>query len=122
MRTPFRIVAFGPIQTSSSMTTGRRGIGGRGRPLPSGEQAIASAMRSAGRERVEVGVGDRRVPADDDVVADPQLQLAQQHGVGEVAVVADLDAALLAEGELDAVHRAVRADRPAPGRGGCGSA
>ena len=48
MRTPFRIVAFGPIQTSSSMTTGALGIGGRGRPWPSGEQATASAMRCAG--------------------------------------------------------------------------
>ena len=48
MRTPFRMVALGPIQTSSSITTSRCGIGGRARPWPSGEQATASAMRSAG--------------------------------------------------------------------------
>ncbi len=110
MRTPFRMVAFGPIQTSSSMTTGRRAIC-RPRPaLPSGEQAIGVGDALGRGDRVEVGVGDRGVPADDDVAADAQLQLAEQHGVREVAVVADLDAPLLADGEVDPVHRAVGAD------------
>ena len=35
------------------------------------------------RQGVEVRVGQRGVPADDDVVADPYLQLAQQDGAGE---------------------------------------
>src|SRR5260370_2781136 len=47
-RTPLRMVALGPIHTSSSITTGRFKTGGRGRPWPRGEQAMASAMRSAG--------------------------------------------------------------------------
>src|SRR5262245_13003181 len=35
----------------------------------------------AGSERMKVGVGDCRVPADDDVTADPQFELTKKHGV-----------------------------------------
>src|SRR5688572_6372398 len=48
IRTPFRIVALGPTQTSSSITTALRAISGRERPCPRGEQAMASATRWAG--------------------------------------------------------------------------
>ena len=41
------MVAFGPIHTSSSITTGRRSNGWRAAPRPRGEQATASAMRGA---------------------------------------------------------------------------
>src|SRR5262249_21956366 len=42
------------------------------------------------------------------------LQLAQQDRVGEVAVVADLQPGVLAEGEVDPVHGAVGADHERP--------
>src|SRR5579859_7439907 len=48
IRTPFKITAFGPIQTSSSMMIRFRKTSGRARPLPSGEQATASAILAAG--------------------------------------------------------------------------
>src|SRR6185436_14360976 len=48
MRTPLRMVAFGPIQTSSSIITSCLTTMGRGLPLPRGEQAMASATRWAG--------------------------------------------------------------------------
>src|SRR5262249_551069 len=55
-------------------------------------------------------VGQGGVPADHDEAADPHLQLAEQDGVGEVAVIADHHAPLFAQGEVDALHRAVSAD------------
>ena len=33
--------------------------------------------------------------------------LAQEHGICEVAIVADFDLSLLAQGEMHAIHRAV---------------
>ena len=62
-------------------------------------------------ETLRGGVSERGVPADDDVAADPQLQLAQEHRVCEIAIVSYLDPAFLAQGEVDAVHGAVRPDR-----------
>src|SRR5215475_371003 len=47
-RTPLRIVAPGPTQTASSMMTGLPLISGLERPSLKVEQAIASAIRSAG--------------------------------------------------------------------------
>src|SRR5437868_6256090 len=40
MVTPFKIVALGPIQTSSSILTVLRKTAGRGLPSPKGEQAM----------------------------------------------------------------------------------
>jgi len=57
------------------MTTALRGIGGRGRPSPSGEQATASAMRSAGAERMKNRIGNRCVPANDDVIAEAPVRV-----------------------------------------------
>src|SRR5262245_62027967 len=59
---------------------------------------------------MEIGVGKRCIPADDHIVADPQLQLAQKHGVREIAVVADRYLRIFAEGKVDALHRAATAD------------
>src|SRR5262245_966214 len=47
-RTPLRIVALNPIQTSSSITTGRDSTAGRRRRSPTGDRAIASPSRAAG--------------------------------------------------------------------------
>src|SRR5438445_3624879 len=59
---------------------------------------------------MKVRVGNRRVPANHDVVTDSQFHFAEQHGVGEVAVIADHDSSVLAEGEVNAVHGAVGAN------------
>ncbi len=59
---------------------------------------------------MKVRVGDRGVPADHHVVADAQLQLAEEDGVREVAIIADLQPPLLAESEVGSVQRAVRAN------------
>src|SRR6266571_2984648 len=56
---------------------------------------------------MKVRVGNRRVPANHDVVANSQFHFAEQHGIGEVAVIADHDSSVLAEGEVNAVHGAV---------------
>src|SRR5258708_21637420 len=45
-RTPFRIVAFGPIHTSSSITTGNREISALGRPFPICDLATTTAIRT----------------------------------------------------------------------------
>src|SRR5207245_8793505 len=61
-------------------------------------------------ERVEVRVRDSRVPADDDVAADAQLQLRQKKSICEIAIVADRNPGAFSQGEMYAVQRAVRAD------------
>src|SRR5207245_7594912 len=38
-------------------------------------------------ERMKIRVGNRRVPADDDVIADAHFQFTKQTRVGEIAVV-----------------------------------
>src|SRR5213594_1676776 len=61
-------------------------------------------------ERMKIRVGNCRIPANDDVIADAHFQFAKQNRVGEIAVVPDLHPALFSEREMDAVHRAVGAD------------
>src|SRR5262249_60394883 len=63
------------------------------------------------RDGVEIGVGDRHVPAHDNVIADAQLLFAQQHRIGEVTVIPDLYAPLFADGEMNDLHRGVVANR-----------
>src|SRR6476660_6488815 len=60
--------------------------------------------------RMEVRIGDRRVPADDHVAADRDFELREQHDEGEVAEVADPDPAVGPYGELDTFKRGVRPD------------
>src|SRR5262249_26250875 len=83
---------------------------GSGPPLAQGGAGDGVGNPLRGADRVEVRVGDGGVPADDNVAADAQYQLAQQDGVGEIAIIADLNSPLLAEGEVDAVQGAVSAD------------
>src|SRR5262249_41039194 len=47
MRTPFRMMAPVPIQTSSSMTTARVTSGGRRERSPAGDEAMASRWRAS---------------------------------------------------------------------------
>ena len=61
-------------------------------------------------DRMKVCIGDRSVPAGDNIIADDDLELAQQHGAGENTVVTDPDARLLPHGEVHAVHVAALAD------------
>jgi hypothetical protein len=60
---------------------------------------------------MEVSVSNRCVPADDDIVADLQLLLAEQERVREVAPVANSDPRLGTKGKMNSVHCAVAANR-----------
>src|SRR5205823_907427 len=55
-----------------------------------------------GRERMKISVGDGRVPPDDDIVANAQLEFTKHDGIGEVAVVADPHPSLFAERKMNA--------------------
>src|SRR5882672_4971867 len=63
-----------------------------------------------GRNRMKVGVGERSIPARDDIIADAQFQFTQEDYIAEIAVIADLDFASVAEGKMDAIHGAVFTD------------
>src|SRR3989442_9915271 len=58
-------------------------------------------------ERMKIGVGYRRVPANNHVIADAHFQFAKQNRVGEIAVIPDVNPAFFTEREMDAVHGAV---------------
>src|SRR6266536_2814665 len=62
------------------------------------------------RERMKIRVGNRRVPANDDVIANAHFQFTKQDRVGEIAIVPDLYPAFFTEREMDPVHRAVGTD------------
>src|SRR5262245_38287488 len=59
---------------------------------------------------MKVAVGDGRIPANDDIVADANLQLAEQDGIGEVTVIANDEPPLRFDRKMRAIHGAVSAD------------
>src|SRR5437870_10160300 len=59
---------------------------------------------------MEVGVDDRRMPPDDHAAPDADLEIADERGLLEIAMVADLDPCLWAGVEHHPVHRAARSD------------
>src|SRR5215472_14818624 len=66
---------------------------------------------SLGRtDGMKIAVGDGDVPAEDDVASDSHLEFAHEHGVCEVAVIANGHAGGVVKGELGSIHGAVPAD------------
>src|SRR5881397_901534 len=59
---------------------------------------------------MEVGVDDRRMPPDDHAAPDADLEIADERGLLEIAMIADLDPCLRADVEHHPVHRAARSD------------
>lgn len=59
---------------------------------------------------MKIRVGNGRVPADDDIVADAQPEFAQQDRIGETAVIADLRVSRFSQRKMNPVHRAMLAD------------
>src|SRR5262249_54970740 len=101
----------GGVWADPDVVTDGHGLSGDGRPRPAFAEGrtgdrIGNAFRR--RQRVEIGVGNSRIPADYDVVADAQFQFTQEQGIREKAVVADLDASVASDGEVNAIHRAMR--------------
>ena len=59
---------------------------------------------------MKIRIGNGGVPADDHIVADAQLLLAEQHRVGKEAVSSNFDSRRFAQRKMDAIHSAVLAD------------
>src|SRR5438270_483951 len=57
---------------------------------------------------MKVGIREGGIPADHHITANDHFQLAEQYGVSEVAMVADLDPSLFAQREVHPIHCAAR--------------
>src|SRR6185436_20215613 len=64
----------------------------------------------SGRDGMKIRIRHSRIPADNDVIAEDNLQLTKQHRIGEVAVIADAHARISTESEMDTVHCRMPAD------------
>src|SRR5262245_52157147 len=59
---------------------------------------------------MKVRVSDRGIPTNQNVASEAQLEFAEENRIREIAIVADLDFSVFADGEMHAVHRAIAAD------------
>ena len=58
---------------------------------------------------MEIGIGDCRIPTDDDIAAYPDFKLAKEYGIRKIAVVTDRNVTFRTNRKMDAFHRAVDA-------------
>src|SRR5215471_20890493 len=58
---------------------------------------------------MKIGIGNRRVPSNDDVVPNAQLQFTKQYSVGETTIIADFSARILTERKVRAIQGAMPA-------------